>query len=346
MSIAKRVKQASESSDLLDKDRSIHRLKETVARLSAREKELLSRLEISEKEKEFVKAIDSEPRRDLINQKLSKSKGESTAVLVLTDWHLGQTVKPEKVNGLNEFNLEVAKRRINRCFQKAIRRLSIARIEAKIDTFVVALLGDFISGAIHEELLESDECSPIEASIVARDYLVSGLEFLMKESGCKIVVPCLSGNHGRTTKKLRIATHEENSYEHLIYHQIARHFAGRKGIEFLISKGLLIDLVVHGRTIRFMHGHAIRYQGGTYGLGVPAQKAVMAWNQSKKADVTFFGHWHQFLNHVKWVACGCLVGYDTYSLFIKAEFQKPSQLFAVINGEHGNVEAKEIFLGD
>ncbi|NDF13220.1 MAG: hypothetical protein EB060_10470 [Proteobacteria bacterium] len=344
MSIKDRITSKQHHSEIIDKDRVIHRLKDNLARLAEREKELLTRLEVSEKEKEFSDAIDSEPRRDLINRVLDKTKGPSTAILILTDWHIGQVVKPEKVNGLNEFNLGVAEKRIKRCFQKTLHRLEVARTEAKIDTLVVALLGDFISGAIHEELLESDECSPIEASIIVRDYLASGIEFLSKESGCRLVVPCVSGNHGRTTKKIRVGTFEENSYEHLIYHNLARAFAGRKGIDFLISKGLHVDLMLQGRNIRFMHGHAIKYNGGVHGLGVPASKAVNAWNKSKRADVTYFGHWHQFSDNEFWVACGCLVGYDPYSLFIKAEYQPPTQTFGVINGKYGSVEAKKIFL--
>lgn len=346
MSIAKRVKKVSESSDLLDKDRSIHRLKETVARLAARERELMQHLELAEKRQSFLNAIDCEPRRDLINRKLTKTKGQSTAVLVLTDWHIGETVEPEKVNGLNEFNLKVAKRRVERCFQKALERLELARQEAKIDTLIVAILGDLISGAIHEELLESDECSPIESSIIAKDLIASGLDFLLRESGCRLIVPCVYGNHGRTTHKMRVSTAAENSYEYMVYCDLASRFRQEKNIDFLISKGLHCYLTAHGQRLRFTHGHAIKYGGGVGGITIPVNKAIHAWDRSHLADVTFFGHWHQYEDHERWTACPSLVGYDAYSLFVKAEYQEPGQLFSVINGKYGKVEAKKIFLGD
>lgn len=345
MTITKRIKQSQHESEILDKDRSIHRLKESVARLAARERELMQQLEISERRSQFLDAIDCEPNRDLITKKLSRTKGESTAILVLTDWHIGETVELEKTNGLNEFNLKIAERRVKRCFQKTLDRLELARKEATIDVLIVAILGDLISGAIHEELLESDEASPIESSIIAKDWIVSGLEFLLKESGCKeIIVPCVFGNHGRTTHKMRVATAAENSYEYFVYRDIESRFRGRKGITFDVSKALHCYQVVHGRTIRFTHGHAIKYSGGSGGISIPVNKAIHAWDRTRLADVTFFGHYHQFTNQKRWVACPSLVGYDAYSLFIKAEYQEPCQLFAVINGKYGNVESKEIFL--
>jgi hypothetical protein len=271
-----------------------------------------------------------------------KGTGQATAVICLTDWHCEETVESATVNGLNEYTLEIAKQRIERTFRKALYLLEFARGISDIRELVVWLGGDFITGYIHEELEESNQLSPVEAVQWAQHELYSGLTFLADHAGVsKIRVPTSYGNHGRTTGRTRVSTRHRNSFEWLLYRNLAQQLG--KPFEFTIQPGYHSILDIQGHKTRFHHGDAIRYQGGVGGITIPVNKAIAQWNKSVRCEYDFFGHYHQFLETWGFVSVGCLIGYNAYALEIKADYQAPSQAFAVIDREYGKVMALPIF---
>lgn len=154
-------------------------------------------------------------------------------------------------------------------------------------------------------------------------------------------IPLISGN---TTQKIRVATRVDNSYEWIIYQSLAREFRGDKRVNFKIAEGYHVYHKIQGWNCRFHHGDAIKYGGGVGGITIPVNKAIASWNKSRVADYDFFGHWHQFIWHKRWVCCPCLIGYDDFSLWIKAEYEEPSQMFAVMDKDRGLVEVRPIFV--
>src|SRR5690606_29900498 len=68
---------------------------------------------------------DVKPSKSAKPKRLKASDG--TAIIVLSDWHVEETVEPETVNGVNAFNLEIAEKRIAQTFEKALLLLEDAR---------------------------------------------------------------------------------------------------------------------------------------------------------------------------------------------------------------------------
>lgn len=273
-----------------------------------------------------------------------RTRGDATAVLVLSDWHVEERVDPKTVNGFNDYTLEIATQRVERTFQKALMLLEDARHLTKIDELVVAVLGDLISARIHEELVETTQLAPLDAMLYATDLLERGLRTLLDHSGVsRIIVPTAHGNHGRTTTKMRHATSAQNSYEYNAYRHLARRFQDDSRIQFQIGHGYHNWLCIQGHDVRFHHGDSIRYGGGVGGITIPVSKAVAQWNKSKRAAVDFFGHFHQFTWNNRWVCNGSVIGYSAYALSIKAEYEEPKQTFAVIDRERGLTRVLPIF---
>lgn len=270
--------------------------------------------------------------------------GDATAVIVLSDWHVEESVEAAKVGGLNAFNLKIAAERIERTFQKSLMLLEDARHLADIREVVVAVLGDLISGYIHEELEEANALAPLPAARFAQEQLAAGLRLLLAEADVeRIVVPTCYGNHGRTTKRMRFATGDANSFEQNLYYVMAQQFAGEPRIEWKIEPGLHNWVEVQGHQVRFHHGDSIKYQGGVGGITIPVNKAIAQWNRARKANLDVFGHWHQFCWNWSWVSNGCLIGYSPYALRIKADFQPPTQTFMVIDRDNGLTRALPIY---
>ena len=277
-------------------------------------------------------------------EKLAKNpNSESSAIVVLNDWHAEETVDPDTINGLNEFNLDIAAKRIERTFQKIPELLDSFSKFTRIRQLVLAMLGDMITGYLHPELEESNGLSPTEASLFVHDQLRAGINFLIR-SKCveSIVAPCTDGNHGRTTHKPRHSTRYKNSHEWLLYHHLAKSYRDEPKIAFKIEKGIHNWLTIQGHDVRFQHGDNIKYQGGVGGISIPVNKAIAQWNISRRAALDVFGHWHQSIQTDKWVCCNCLIGYSAHALSIKAAFERPAQTLIVMSKEHGKVLAMNI----
>jgi hypothetical protein len=87
-------------------------------------------------------------------------------------------------------------------------------------------------------------------------------------------------------------------------------------------------------TVRLHHGHGLNYGGGVGGLTIPVNKAISQWNKGVKANLDVFGHFHTSLNFNNFVSNGSLIGYNAYALRIKADFEKPTQSFFLVNKKH------------
>lgn len=301
-------------------------------------------LAIANKTVELFTATDGEFSREKLERSKASRGGEATAIVVATDWHYEETVDPKTVNGENKFNRTIADRRIKQLWEKVILLTESERKLARIDHCLLAGLGDFIGGHIHEELAESNSLTPCEAIIEIQDRLMDGIRYLKKYGGFKTIdVRFMSGNHGRDTKKQRIATREKHSYEWIAFKTIQR-YINLPGVTVTVADGILMYVDVMGWLIRLTHGDTIKYGGGVGGLTIPATKKVMRWNETRHAYLTFFGHFHQMLQGFGFYACPTLKGYDPFSVSIGAPKEPPSQLFGVLDRKRGLTVAKRIFV--
>jgi len=269
-------------------------------------------------------------------------RSEAVAFAVASDWHCEETVRADSVNGLNEFDLAIAEVRIQKFFNSIVRLTEIERAGTQIDTLVLALLGDLITGYIHEELQETNGLSPVEAILWVMERVISGIRYLQAAGEFKrIIVPCCYGNHGRTTKKPRHATGAANSFEWLLYHMLAK---ALPELEWHIATGYHVYIEVFGKKIRLHHGDAIRYEGGIGGLTIPLEKAIAAWNKAMVADLDIHGHWHTQMQTPKVVSNGSLIGYNAFSLQIKAPFEPPQQTYFLLDSKRGRTVTAPITL--
>lgn len=272
------------------------------------------------------------------------TKSEATAFAIASDWHVDEQVKLEQVDGTNEYNMRIAKKRAEKFFQSTLRLVKIQQQDVAVKTLVLALLGDFISGHIHPELMETTEVSPQDAMLFAMNLIASGIEFLLENSKLQIVVPCCVGNHARDTHKINIATEHGNNKEWAMYHFLAMYFKKEKRVTFVMPRSQFTYIQVYDKTIRFMHGHmGYKFQGGIGGISVPLNKAVMRWNESKKADHTIIGHWHQRQDNNNWLINGSLIGDAPYGKALGFS-GKPEQLFFLIDKKYGKTVVAPIFV--
>lgn len=302
-------------------------------------KQLIEQVRQAKARQSFLDVVSSykDPPKILPREKNSGIR-EMTAVVLASDWHVEEPVYPESVAYRNEYNLEVADKRVERFFQGIIWNIEHQRASKRITIrdLVLWLGGDLMTGYIHPELVESNLLSPTETVRWLLPRLHSGIATLLDRLNLeKVVVPCSFGNHGRTTEKSRVSTGYANSYEWLMYHSLADRFAGDKRVQFEVTNSAHQYVHVYDKLLHFHHGDEVRYQGGVGGIGIPLLKAAPQWDLIKRADYHHVGHFHQLTDFGRVLVNGSLIGYGPYSQHIRASFEVPQQLLYYIDSKRG-----------
>jgi hypothetical protein len=265
----------------------------------------------------------------------------AVAVALASDWHVAEVVHGWQTNGVNRFNKEVCFTRVRRYFQHLVKLIKLNQEHTQIDTLVLWLGGDLINNYLREEDLENNRLGPMSELEECKMHMKSGIQYLLEHTDVDLVIPTSTGNHGRSTKRVRISSEHEHSYEYFMYTSLADELKDEPRVKFMINKGYhtYVD-VWPNYVIRFHHGHACKYGGGIGGLHIPLRKAVARWNQVRRVQMDCLGHFHQFLaggwgGGGDYVVNGSLVGYNAYALRIGASPEPPQQAFFLIDEKVG-----------
>lgn len=281
-----------------------------------------------------------------IKPKLGSGTSEATVVALLSDWHVEERVDPGTVSGLNTHDVDISKARATRLFQSIVRLTNLLKQDVRIDHMVLALLGDFISNDIHEEFPEINEQQPMHALVTAQTFLISGIEFILQNFPGKLTIPCHSGNHARTTRTTRFGAENGHSLEYLLYCHLDAYFRHEPRVTFIIPEGMHSYVNVYDTLIRFQHGHAIKYGGGVGGIYIPVNKAIAQWNKAKRVDLDCFGHFHQLRDGGNFICNGSLIGYNSFALSIKADYEQPKQALFLIDKKRGRTCLWPVIVSD
>lgn len=328
------------------------RLKAKIDRLERERRHFVADLEAAQRRFDTLIEIDGarrplspwEPRKGHV---LGRDKRVAAAWALLSDVHIEEDVDPRTVNGLNKSNPAICSFRLQR-HREGIEWL----IREQQGMFTVKDLylwagGDIISGHIHEELLESNHLSPIEAAMFGLREISETVRYVRRAfPDITVHLLCNRGNHGRNTAKPRISTGAENSYEWMLYMLLRREFAGDPMIDVQVERGELMYTELYGMTIRTTHGDATKFSGGVHGLSIPLGKAVMKWNQTRKAHLTIMGHYHTYFPGEELIVNGSVIGYNAYAIRIQATYEDPKQAFFLIDRKRGKTQAAPLWVSD
>lgn len=273
-----------------------------------------------------------------IKAKSGASKS-SVPTLFLSDLHWGEVVDPKQIGGVNEYNLAIAHERMRRCVEKTISLLTHNLLPAKYPGIVLALGGDMISGDIHDELSATNEREMMPVVVDLWGALAWAIETLANEFG-NVFVPCVTGNHGRTTHKIRAKGRNFTSLDWLLYQFLAKRFEGDKRVQFLIPDGP--DAYYRVFDHRYLLTHGDQFRGGDGMIG--ALGPIIRGDHKKRSrnaqidmeyDTMLLGHWHQLIQLRRLIVNGSLKGYDEYANQNNFGFEPPQQALWLTHPDHG-----------
>lgn len=274
---------------------------------------------------------------------------------IWSDWHWEERVSRDETAGMNEFTPEIAKKRVQKLVlnTKELAFEHMGRSKATYPGMVICLGGDMITGNIHEELLATNLQTPNEAIEDVTDNLCGAIDNMASAFG-KLFLPCVVGNHGRSTHRPRMKQRVTTSYEWNVYCNLARYFKNNKNIQFLIPNEADAYFAVHGRRYLLTHGDSLGVKGGDGVIGAlgPIMRGAIKVGRSeaqigRDIDTLVMGHWHQYLTLPGVIVNNCLVGYNEYArLGLRVPFSTPSQALWFTHPARGITAHWQVYLED
>jgi|TARA_R110002020_G_scaffold594_7_gene3028 hypothetical protein len=261
--------------------------------------------------------------------------------IFLSDFHWGEVVDKQAVNGINEYDREIALRRFKNVINTTIDLCTNHMVNPKYPGIICALGGDMISGDIHDELAENNDGTNIEHVLDLLDNMTWALEKFAKVFG-RVFVPCTFGNHSRTYKQYRHKQAAKTNYDWMLYNLLARHFKNDKRIQFQIPTGFDTVYKVYGVSYLLTHGDRLGVAGGTGIVGMlgPIARGVQKIkqeynNQNKTIDYVILGHYHQYISLKGCIVNGSTKGYDEYAYSNRFTSERPQQALWFTHPEYG-----------
>lgn len=274
--------------------------------------------------------------------------------LMLSDLHFGETVFSNQVNGVNQYNTTIAKRRLRRVVDGSIKLLRHTLAPGQFGGMVVILGGDMVDGVIHDELRDTADETVMQSVITLHDELVPGLKALCDEFG-KLHVPCVAGNHGRLDRKPRMKNGPALNFDFLLYQFLARTIHAdpkyRDRITFQIPDGFDASYRVYGTRYMLTHGDSFKGGSGITGPLLPWMRGDAKTRKQYGAlgmpyDVLVMGHWHQLRYLGQIIVNGCLVGFNEYAMKSRFDYEPPMQALWLTHPVRGLTFQESVFADD
>jgi hypothetical protein len=301
----------------------------------------------------LAKRIDqAEPPGWLVSPMKASSKSPGVPTLFASDWHFGEIVDSSQIGGVNAYNMTIGKARVRRMIETTIDLLNNHMVNPVYPGIVFMLGGDMVSGDIHEELMATNEMEIMPVVVELFGVLTWCIETLAASFG-KVFIPCVSGNHGRNTQKIRAKGRNFTSFDWLLYTFLEKRFENDKRVTFQIPNGsdALFKIYNH----RYLLTHGDQFRGGDGMIG--ALGPIIRGDHRKRSrnmqidmgyDTMCLGHWHQLMQLERVIVNGSIKGYDEYASANNFGFEPPRQALWITHPVHGitfsmpvNVEEKK-----
>lgn len=269
----------------------------------------------------------------------------------MSDFHWGEVVNLEEMNGINEFNLEIARQRLQRLVANSIDVLKNHIAFAEFPGVILLLGGDMVSGDIHEELRITNDKPIMPVLFDLFDNMVWAINQYADAFG-NVTIYTAFGNHGRAGDK-RFKSAAETNFDWMLYNMLERHYKaiGEKRVTFHISNSFDIHYKVYNQHYLLTHGDRIGSGGGNGIIGMlgpvirGAKKIVSNYNiRGVEIGTVVMGHWHNRVPLDMVRVNGTLKGYDEFAMGNRFDPSPPVQDMWITHPRHGITLSAPIIL--
>lgn len=344
--------QEEDDSDLIRKQRD--KVKQDAERKEHVEavKELAFRDFLTELCKDTVERLPPPPK--FKTAQASTSISAETLVTLWSDWHYAEIVKGESVQGLNEYNRDIALSRVHSLVAKILGiREKMTRGGWKFRRIVIAVNGDMISGSVHETEKHSNPNNVILATYECGRLLAMAIRDIASAFQ-EVLVVCISGNHGRLPDHKRPMSKEPSRNWDTMIALIARTaLEDVANVRFEIPDSYSAVFDVEGHLFGMSHGHDVRgwMQTPIYGFNrmVSSLNSIRV-SRGKPINYFLFGHFHNKVSvdyaGSEYFVNGSLIGGTEYSVNSLGRADQPCQWLLGVHKDHGVTHRWPIYPDD
>lgn len=288
-------------------------------------------------------------RRQLAKGEAGKRALAGIPTFFLSDWHWGEMVDPEQVEGMNEFNLTIARERGNRMFFMAQELLLRHLGGQHYEGICIPLGGDMFSGNIHQELRETNEKPIAEAMFDLIEFLTDHIVEVAKNFPF-VYVPCVIGNHGRMDVKARAKNGVMDNFDYMLYKLLEKTVTSRcDNVKFDVPRSEDLTYDLYGT--RYLLTHGFQSKGGSGVGGI--WPSLMKMNMRKKTravqagrrphNIMILGHFHQYGVNDGMIVNGSLKGVDEWTYSMNFGIEPPTQALWVTHPDLGITQHFPVF---
>ena len=267
---------------------------------------------------DLVKRVMSEYAPDSIEyeRNVEVEDNGNDMVIHVTDIHTGIKID----NFFNKYNSNVLKYRFNRYLDKIFE---IRERHKSQNAYVI--IGEVISGLIHENLRCENNQNLIEQFMTISDYLTDFLNELSKEFN-EVHIYVTPGNHSRISPKKEQNLKGEN-FDHLLIPLLSARLQNNNVIHFHENKieESIAMFNVRGKVVMSSHGDKDSPSN-------VVQKFSLLFKTIP--DLVYLGHRHcnglTTVYNTKIIESGCVSGADNYALDLRL-CTSPEQTVSVVD---------------
>jgi hypothetical protein len=293
----------------------------------------------------------------------SRTRKPVKVVWDISDIHHSEVVDPESTLGLGDFDSAMSRARIAFLIDKGLM-ITKEILGHPVDEAIVNILGDLVTGVIHDELTANAEMLIVDAVLDISITLSLAILELAREF--KVVrVNGVSGNHGRFNKKMHSKEDAINNWDYIIYQFISIMLADQPNVICNFPRSFWCLTEINKFSSLLMHGQFIKSWATIpyYGIfrtatnltdlininlrrkmldkqGVDIVEIVNIKDPSL-LDFRYIemGHFHSaaILNKssVEILMNGSVIGNGEYNIFNMANGQDPKQWLLIAHPEEG-----------
>jgi len=287
-----------------------------------------------------------------------KPEKPQTAVLLLSDVHLGQITPSEQVGLFGEYDSEIAMARVRHTFTTFA---SIASHQPfAIEEAIVMCLGDLVEHAHlrpgHEAFVD---LNAVKQTLAITNCCIAGI-IMLAATFPKVRVLGVPGNHGRVTADYRRSDPTEN-FDYLSYRITQMALEHQSNVVFDIPESWYVNFKIYQHIFFAMHGENIRSYVGFpwYGATRAARQYVAMFRLAEKRrirdrdpqtreefedclivpDYALLGHFHTTTTweapDIEHFANGSMPGVSHYGAKKVMKINKPSQRLFFVYPKYG-----------
>ena len=289
--------------------------------------------------------------------KETKKEKAQVAIAPLSDTHIGDRVEGDQMIGLNSYNVDIFNRRLYGWANQIVQLVELRRNYAPINELVIPMLGDMISGDIHDELARTNIDNCMGQMIRGANLIGQALMFLASHFS-EIRVPCVVGNHGRMTRKPPMKD-KYMDWDYMLYQWVAAFCRDQKNIKFDIPRSFITSFDVHNRTIVILHGDMVSGSGSGAAImnSIIKMRSVFEYGRTageenisipKHIDSVMMGHFHRIdeydIGTGEIHIAGTMKGGDEFALQRLQVFTPPKHILTYWHPQYGCIGKETIYL--